>query len=41
MAIVGMRQTPVVSRSMASSHPMGPTTPHRLLLAAEVGGPAD
>ena len=36
-AIVGMRQTPVVSRSMASS-PRERAAPHRMLLAAEVGG---
>lgn len=37
-AFVGMRQTPVVSRSMASS-PLAEATPHRMLSAAEVGGP--
>lgn len=36
-AIVGMRQTPVVSRSMAGS-PRGRAAPHRMLSAAEVGG---
>ncbi len=35
---MGMRQTPVVSRSMASS-PLAGAAPHRMLSAAEVGGP--
>ena len=33
-----MRQTPVVSRSMAGS-PLAGAAPHRMLSAAEVGGP--
>ena len=34
---MGMRQTPVVSRSMAGS-PRERAAPHRMLSAAEVGG---
>ena len=39
MAIVGMRQTPVVSRSMASGLPVGGDRPTQIAVGSGSGGP--